>query len=89
MDETTTGSSVLEDLIQQEECDRIHKILSTLSEKDQCIIRYSFGLDGAKTRTSREIAQELKISIGAVRWRRVRILDKLRKIEEIIDVRSR
>ena len=59
--------------------EQIRDILSTLSEREQKIIKMRFGLDGGKSHTLEEVGQEFAVTRERIRQIEAKALSKLRK----------
>ncbi|MDR1032487.1 MAG: RNA polymerase sigma factor RpoD [Candidatus Nomurabacteria bacterium] len=59
--------------------EQIRAILSTLSEREQKIIKMRFGLDGGKSHTLEEVGQEFAVTRERIRQIEAKALGKLRK----------
>jgi len=84
--------SVLRDFIEDEDSatpeesaasqllkEQVQEILSTLSDREQKIIRMRFGLDNGKSHTLEEVGQEFAVTRERIRQIEARALAKLRK----------
>ena len=59
--------------------EQIRDILSTLSDREQKIIKMRFGLDGGKSHTLEEVGQEFAVTRERIRQIEAKALSKLRK----------
>jgi RNA polymerase sigma factor, sigma-70 family len=86
------GESVLGDFIEDEDTispeeaasnellkEQVQDLLSTLSDREQKIIRMRFGLDGGKSHTLEEVGQEFAVTRERIRQIEAKALAKLRK----------
>ena len=84
--------SVLGDFIEDEESttpeesaanqllkEQVQSVLSTLSEREQKIVKMRFGLDGGKSHTLEEVGQEFAVTRERIRQIEAKALAKLRK----------
>lgn len=84
--------SVLGDFIEDEESstpeesaagqllkEQVQSVLSTLSDREQKIVRMRFGLDGGKSHTLEEVGQEFAVTRERIRQIEAKALTKLRK----------
>lgn len=84
--------SVLQDFIEDEESvtpeesattqllkEQVQSVLSTLSDREQKIIRMRFGLDNGKSHTLEEVGQEFAVTRERIRQIEAKALAKLRK----------
>lgn len=84
--------SVLGDFIEDEESatpeetaanqllkEQVQSVLSTLSDREQKIIKMRFGLDGGKSHTLEEVGQEFAVTRERIRQIEAKALTKLRK----------
>lgn len=84
--------SVLGDFVEDDETERpeesaanqllkeqINGVLTTLSEREQKIIKMRFGLEGAKSHTLEEVGQEFDVTRERIRQIEAKALAKLRK----------
>lgn len=86
------GESVLGDFIEDEDGatpedsaalqllkEQVQSVLSTLSDREQKIIKMRFGLDGGKSHTLEEVGQEFAVTRERIRQIEAKALAKLRK----------
>lgn len=86
------GESVLRDFIEDEESatpeesaasqllkEQVQEILSTLSDREQKIIKMRFGLENGKSHTLEEVGQEFAVTRERIRQIEAKALAKLRK----------
>lgn len=59
--------------------EQVQSVLSTLSDREQKIIRMRFGLDGGKSHTLEEVGQEFAVTRERIRQIEAKALVKLRK----------
>lgn len=59
--------------------EQVEQILSTLSDREQKIVRMRFGLDGGKSHTLEEVGQEFAVTRERIRQIEAKALTKLRK----------
>lgn len=84
--------SVLQDFIEDEESatpeesattqllkEQVQSVLSTLSDREQKIVRMRFGLDNGKSHTLEEVGQEFAVTRERIRQIEAKALAKLRK----------
>lgn len=84
--------SVLRDFIEDEDAatpeesatnqllkEQVHNILSTLSEREQKIVRMRFGLENGKSHTLEEVGQEFAVTRERIRQIEAKALAKIRK----------
>ncbi len=84
--------SVLQDFIEDEDSvtpeesaatqllkEQVQSVLSTLSDREQKIIKMRFGLDGGKSHTLEEVGQEFAVTRERIRQIEAKALAKLRK----------
>ena len=74
-DTATPEESATSELLREQ----ISSILSTLSDREQKIVRMRFGLDGGKTHTLEEVGQEFAVTRERIRQIEAKALAKLRK----------
>lgn len=74
-DTATPEESATSELLREQ----ISSILSTLSDREQKIVRMRFGLDGGKTHTLEEVGQEFAVTRERIRQIEAKTLAKLRK----------
>jgi RNA polymerase sporulation-specific sigma factor len=72
--------SVEDGIVLSDEIKLLHSALQDLSEKEQYIITYRYGLDRGITKTQREIADAIGMSQANVSKIEKNILDKVKKI---------
>jgi RNA polymerase primary sigma factor len=88
--------SVLGDFVEDEETispsdsaaeqllkEQVHDILSSLSDREQKIIRMRFGLDDGKNHTLEEVGQEFAVTRERIRQIEAKALAKLRKNKDV------
>ncbi len=86
------ADSVLQDFIEDEDSvtpeesattqllkEQVQEVLSTLSDREQKIIRMRFGLDNGKSHTLEEVGQEFAVTRERIRQIEAKALAKLRK----------
>ncbi|HEY1085946.1 MAG TPA: RNA polymerase sigma factor RpoD [Candidatus Saccharimonadales bacterium] len=86
------ADSVLQDFIEDEESatpeesatsqllkEQVQSVLSTLSDREQKIVRMRFGLDNGKSHTLEEVGQEFAVTRERIRQIEAKALAKLRK----------
>ena len=86
--------SVLQDFIEDEDSvtpeesattqllkEQVQSVLSTLSDREQKIIRMRFGLDNGKSHTLEEVGQEFAVTRERIRQIEAKALAKLRKLK--------
>lgn len=86
-EDTTLGEFIEdEDLVTPEEAaanqllkEQVQSVLSTLSDREQKIIRMRFGLDSGKNHTLEEVGQEFAVTRERIRQIEAKALAKLRK----------
>ncbi|MCB9819939.1 RNA polymerase sigma factor RpoD [Candidatus Nomurabacteria bacterium] len=84
--------SVLQDFIEDEDTatpeesaatqllkEQVQQVLSSLSDREQKIVRMRFGLDGGKSHTLEEVGQEFAVTRERIRQIEAKALNKLRK----------
>lgn len=84
--------SVLQDFIEDEDSatpeesatsqllkEQVQSVLSTLSDREQKIVKMRFGLDGGKSHTLEEVGQEFAVTRERIRQIEAKALAKLRK----------
>lgn len=59
--------------------EQVQSVLSTLSDREQKIVRMRFGLDGGKSHTLEEVGQEFAVTRERIRQIEAKALTKLRK----------
>lgn len=59
--------------------EQVQAVLSTLSDREQKIVRMRFGLDGGKSHTLEEVGQEFAVTRERIRQIEAKALTKLRK----------
>ena len=69
---------VLDDISQQELRERIHTVLSTLTEKEQKVISMRYGFDDGKEKTLEEVGIEFNVTRERIRQIESKALKKLR-----------
>lgn len=74
-DTTTPEESAASQLLKEQ----VQSILSTLSEREQKIIRMRFGLDNGKSHTLEEVGQEFAVTRERIRQIEAKALAKIRK----------
>ena len=77
-DTKTPTESASEQLLKEQ----IKQILSTLTEREQKILRLRFGLDDGKSHTLEEVGQEFSVTRERIRQIEAKALAKLRKNKE-------
>lgn len=70
--------SVVDDISSRQLCARLRSLLSTLTAREQQVLRLRFGIDGAGTLTLSEIGKQLSLSRERIRQIEVEALAKLR-----------
>lgn len=86
------ADSVLQDFIEDEDTatpeesaasqllkEQVHSVLSSLSDREQKIVRMRFGLDNGKSHTLEEVGQEFAVTRERIRQIEAKALAKLRK----------
>ena len=74
-DSTTPEESAANQLLKEQ----VQSVLSTLSDREQKIIRMRFGLEGGKSHTLEEVGQEFAVTRERIRQIEAKALTKLRK----------
>lgn len=74
-DSTTPEESAANQLLKEQ----VQSVLSTLSDREQKIIRMRFGLDNGKSHTLEEVGQEFAVTRERIRQIEAKALTKLRK----------
>lgn len=74
-DSATPEESAANQLLKEQ----VRDLLSTLSEREQKIIKMRFGLDGGKSHTLEEVGQEFAVTRERIRQIEAKALTKLRK----------
>lgn len=74
-DSTTPEESAASQLLKEQ----VQSILSTLSDREQKIVRMRFGLDNGKSHTLEEVGQEFAVTRERIRQIEAKALAKLRK----------
>ncbi len=74
-DGTTPEESAASQLLKEQ----VQSVLSTLSDREQKIIKMRFGLDGGKSHTLEEVGQEFAVTRERIRQIEAKALAKLRK----------
>ena len=74
-DSTTPEESASSQLLKEQ----VQSVLSTLSEREQKIIKMRFGLEGGKSHTLEEVGQEFAVTRERIRQIEAKALAKLRK----------
>lgn len=74
-DSTTPEESAASQLLKEQ----VQSVLSTLSDREQKIIKMRFGLDGGKSHTLEEVGQEFAVTRERIRQIEAKALAKLRK----------
>ena len=77
------NGDIEEELIKQEEKELLYKSLTKLKEKELLVINYSYGLNGYKELTQKEIATKLNISQAQVSRIRVKGIKKLENMMKV------
>lgn len=74
-DSVTPEESAASQLLKEQ----VQSVLSTLSDREQKIVRMRFGLDGGKSHTLEEVGQEFAVTRERIRQIEAKALTKLRK----------
>ena len=74
-DSATPEESAASQLLKEQ----VQSVLSTLSDREQKIVRMRFGLDGGKSHTLEEVGQEFAVTRERIRQIEAKALTKLRK----------
>ncbi|PID31596.1 RNA polymerase sigma factor RpoD [Candidatus Saccharibacteria bacterium] len=74
-DSTTPEESATNQLLKEQ----VQSVLSTLSDREQKIVKMRFGLDGGKSHTLEEVGQEFAVTRERIRQIEAKALTKLRK----------
>ena len=74
-DSATPEESAASQLLKEQ----VQAVLSTLSDREQKIVRMRFGLDGGKSHTLEEVGQEFAVTRERIRQIEAKALTKLRK----------
>lgn len=87
--EKISVSGDIEDIIgEQEMQEEVNKVLNTLSEREQKVIRDRFGFAGGKEKTLEEVGMDLKVTRERIRQIEAKVLRKLRQSSYIRELRS-
>ena len=78
-EENVNGKSLEEKIIDNERSEYVKSKLKFLTEEEQYIIKHRYGIDGAKFKTQREIAEDIGMSQANVSKIERCILDKIRQ----------
>lgn len=78
-DSTTPEESAATQLLKEQ----VQAILSSLSEREQKIVRMRFGLDNGKSHTLEEVGQEFSVTRERIRQIEAKALAKLRKHKDV------
>lgn len=83
-----TSMSPADELLRSSLAEGIQDMLSSLSEREQKIITYRYGLDGGKARTLEEVGKILGITRERVRQIEAKAIVKLRNSSKAQDLRN-
>ena len=70
---------IYRDLEENDERNRLYKIISSLGEREKMIMTMRFGIGGGKEYTQKEVADELGISQSYISRLEKRIIEKIKR----------
>ena len=85
--QTTVKNPALDNLLKEEMVVRLYQAINKLTKQDRYLIRHYYGLDGTKQLSQVELADVFNITPQAISRRIAETLKRLRKVEELKDVR--